>query len=206
MRRLGQGDPDARDRLVLANLGLVFVVAREYRGSGVPFADLVQEGMIGLLQAALGFDHRREVRFSTYAVWRICGRVLAAIATSSLIRLPARVDREQRPVFISLDASSTDGGVVASDLLVDERISDPIDCLIEEEDRSNLGRWLTLLPARHREVIERRYGLAGRPAQSHRQIACRLGLGEDRCREIEREALRRLRIVAGDRTSRHRCA
>lgn len=55
---------------------------------------------------------------------------------------------------------------------------------------------LRLLPPRHREVLVRRYGLNNTPAQTHEQIGNWLGVGEERSRQIEREALNRLRQVA----------
>jgi len=54
-----------------------------------------------------------------------------------------------------------------------------------------------LLPARHREVLERRFGLDGASAQGHGEIGARLGVGEDRSRQLEREALHRLRTLGG---------
>jgi RNA polymerase primary sigma factor len=59
----------ANDEMIESNLGLVYAVARTYRGRGVPFEDLVQEGTIGLVSAVERFDHDRGVKFSTYAVW-----------------------------------------------------------------------------------------------------------------------------------------
>ena len=70
-RRIERGDLKAKARMIESNLRLVHAVARTYRGSGVPFADLVQEGTVGLVRAVERFDHRRGLKFSTYAVWWI---------------------------------------------------------------------------------------------------------------------------------------
>ena len=64
-------DPAALDRIIRAHLRLVFATAHRFRHYGLPVQDLVQEGTIGLLQAADRFDTDREVRFSTYAAWWI---------------------------------------------------------------------------------------------------------------------------------------
>ena len=58
-RRIESGDQQAREQMIESNLRLVFAIARSYRGRGVPFADLVQEGTIGLVRAVERFDHRR---------------------------------------------------------------------------------------------------------------------------------------------------
>jgi len=66
-RRVQQGDAEARDHLVRANLRLVVRLARGYAGQGLDLADLIAEGNLGLLRAAQGFDPARTTRFSTYA-------------------------------------------------------------------------------------------------------------------------------------------
>lgn len=83
---------EAKDRFVRANLRLVIWVARRYRGSGLPLADLVQEGNLGLLRAVETFDHRKGFTFSTYATWWIRQRIGRALAdTSRTIRVPGHV-------------------------------------------------------------------------------------------------------------------
>ena len=80
----------ARQRLIQCNLRLVPHLIRQYIGCGLPFADLVQEGNMGLMEAVERFDHRRGVRFATYAGWWIRQTVLRALASQGrTIRLPA---------------------------------------------------------------------------------------------------------------------
>ncbi len=69
--RAGQGDAEAMRRLIGSHLRYVIRIARAYRGWGVPMADLVQEGTLGLVQAVRRFDPDREVRLATYAAWWI---------------------------------------------------------------------------------------------------------------------------------------
>jgi RNA polymerase sigma factor (sigma-70 family) len=93
-RRAAQGDAAARERLIEGNVRLVVSLARMHRGSGVAHADLVQEGMLGLLRAIEGFDHCRGPRLATYATWWIRRAMLRAIAAAPTIRLPAEGHRE----------------------------------------------------------------------------------------------------------------
>jgi RNA polymerase primary sigma factor len=91
-KRIEVGDKAARQRLVEANLRLVVSMARRHVGRGVPLADLVQEGNVGLIRAAERFDHRMGCRFSTYATWWIHQGITRAIAEHArVIRLPPHV-------------------------------------------------------------------------------------------------------------------
>src|SRR4051812_22519923 len=92
-KRIERGDRQAMETMVERNLGLVLWVARAYRDADVPFADLVQEGTVGLLRAAERFDHRRGVKFSTYAVWWIRRSIRDAVSSSTVIRIPAEARR-----------------------------------------------------------------------------------------------------------------
>src|SRR4051812_40538030 len=70
-KQVERGDTSARERMVLSNLRLVVYVARRYQARGVPFDDLVQEGILGLARAVEKFDYRKGYKFSTYATWWI---------------------------------------------------------------------------------------------------------------------------------------
>jgi RNA polymerase primary sigma factor len=87
-KRIERGDVRAKDEMVERNLGLVVSVARSFRGRGVPFDDLVQEGTLGLVRAVERFDYRRELRFSTYAVWWIRRALVTALGGARAIRIP----------------------------------------------------------------------------------------------------------------------
>src|SRR5205807_557643 len=77
--RVAQGDPEARDYMVRANLRLVAKLARDYTGRGLPLEDLVAEGNLGLIRAVEGFDGRKAIRFSTYAAYWIKQSMRAAL-------------------------------------------------------------------------------------------------------------------------------
>jgi RNA polymerase primary sigma factor len=93
-KRIQSGDQSAKDRMIEANLRLVFAIARAYSDGRVPFPDLVQEGTVGLIQAVERFDHRRGLKFSTCAVWSIRRAILNARADAGVIRIPAKANRQ----------------------------------------------------------------------------------------------------------------
>jgi RNA polymerase primary sigma factor len=98
---LGDRAKEAMQLLVQANLRLVINIAKEYKGRGLAFEDLIQEGNMGLVKAAKRYDHTKGFRFSTYATWWIRQAINRAIANhSTTIRIPAhlrhRVNRVHR--------------------------------------------------------------------------------------------------------------
>ena len=127
-KRIKNNDPAALSELVKANLRFVISIAKTYRNQGLPLNDLINEGNLGLIEAARRFDETRGYKFISYAVWWIRQRILQAIQENSrLIRLPqnkikdiSKLNRTHERLEQELEREPTDAEI-ADELNINRR-------------------------------------------------------------------------------------
>lgn len=131
-RRIQRGDEQALKRLVEANLRFVVRVALRYQGCGLSLLDLINEGNLGLLEAARRYRPKHNVRFITYAVWWIRQAIVQALAISGgAMRLPLRQIRRASLIKRRRAAMEQEQGREVSDAEFAERIHMPLEELEE---------------------------------------------------------------------------
>ncbi|MBM3319506.1 MAG: sigma-70 family RNA polymerase sigma factor [Candidatus Eisenbacteria bacterium] len=173
-RRSREGDPEAREALVRANLRFVVSVAKRYRNQGLSFSDLIDEGNLGLLEAVRRFDERRGNRFISYAVWWIKQSILKALAEQArMIRIPLgragtvqRILRETEKLRQAFGREPTDREVAEAVALSEAEIRETLNAASRmrsldapengPDGESSLRDFLedTLSPAPDTELIE----------------------------------------------------
>lgn len=175
----------ARQRLIEANLRLVVSVAKRYRGR-MPLQDLIQEGNLGLVRAVARFDYTRGFRFSTFGTGEIQGAISHALARQNGInRIPP----------LSLEApAGNDREDSLRDSIPNPAAVNPLAAALEAITEEAVLDILGMLPPQEREVMRLRFGLGDDDIRrSYRDIGQMLGVGKERIKQIETQALSRLR-------------
>jgi RNA polymerase primary sigma factor len=228
----------ARERLGRANTRLVVSIAKRYRGNGVPFVDLIQNGNVGLMRAVDRYDYRTGNRFSTYATWWIRQAVTRSLANQGrIIRIPVhtgtrmrkmaqvaqRLEKEHgwrptsreiarqmketpervrqlmrwatRPMSLEQPVGKEKDAALGQ-FIEDEKALRPDEVTDVHLLSETLEELLNELTPREERVLRLRYGLKDGQTRTLKEVAEKFGLSRERIRQIEQEAIAKIRLVA----------
>jgi RNA polymerase primary sigma factor len=194
-RRAAAGDVAARNALITANLRFVVLVAKSYVNRGLPLEDLINEGNIGLINAIDHFDPERGCHFITYAIWWIRQAMIKAIHAAERVSIQGS-DESTEPVSLDAPAFDEEGATPLTDMIPDRGNPGPEDAFLDESLKNEIEGLLERLPPRELSILRERFGLDGRKPASLEEIGKRLKMTRERIRQIEKQALRRIRHSA----------
>mgnify|MGYP000389998755 CR=1 FL=1 len=180
-------EDEAKAILIEHNLRLVVYIAKKFDNTGVGVEDLISIGTIGLMKAVDTFDATRKARFSTYA----------SRCIENEIRMQFRRERKNGQTVSLQEALEADGdsALTLADVIQDGFCME--DSCERQEDVRRLRQLLDTLPARERQILLLRYGLAGQPPLTQLETAGLLGISRSYVSRLETHALELLRQAWG---------
>lgn len=238
-KRIKEGDQKAINKLVTANLRFVISVAKQYQNKGLPLVDLIQEGNLGIVEAAKRYDETRGFKFISYAVWWIRQAIMHAISDQCrTVRIPMsqvvymnkinkatekfeqKYGRKPSPKEIEADTNLSSDKISFTlssysraisletpfkdeedgcllDVIPNSNSDDTDKLLIQDSISKELEDVLNKLSFRERDILRMSFGL-GMSVMQNEEIASRLGVGCERVRQIQHEAIEKIKLNYSD--------
>ena len=187
LQKGGAAATQARDTLIRHNLRLVAHIVKKYYALPGDQEDLVSIGTIGLMKAVDTFDATRKARFSTYA----------SRCIENEIRMQFRRERKSGQTVSLQETLEADGdsALTLADVIQDSFCME--ECCEKKADLLRVRQLLETLPARERQILLLRYGLAGQPPLTQLETAGLLGISRSYVSRLETHALELLRQAWG---------
>lgn len=183
--RLGQGDPEARARLIEHNLRLVVYIARRFENTGINIEDLISIGTIGLIKAVGTYQPAKSIKLATYASRCIENEILMHLRKTSSQKTELSLDE---PLNTDWDGNE----LLLSDVLGTE--ADVVMRPIEEDvERDLLAAAINVLSPREKQIITLRFGLGGGKEQTQKEVADQLGISQSYISRLEKRIISRLK-------------
>ncbi len=185
IKKLAEGDELARAKLIEHNLRLVVYIAKRFDNTGVDIDDLVSIGTIGLIKAVSSFNLDKNIKFATFGSRCIENEILMYLRKISKTRTEISLDEPlntdvEGNVLLLCDVLGTDADAIFHD--------------VESKDEMEMLRnsFDTLSP-REREIIELRFGLAGREEKTQKEIADMMGISQSYISRLEKKIVEQLK-------------
>lgn len=179
-------DLSARNQLITSNLKFVVDIAKQYKGHGLSFGDLVSEGNMGLLKAIDKFDEKKDTKIISYGVWWIRQYIKDAINRKKNMPIDELPEDNEKQVSDDDLLYNDEDNIKKSFLDNDETYEN-------NDDVEAVKKLLSFLTERERNVIISYFGLNGEEQKTLEEIGIKYNLTKERVRQIKEVALKKLR-------------
>ncbi|MFI3169412.1 MAG: RNA polymerase sporulation sigma factor SigE [Faecalibacterium sp.] len=182
---LEQGDATAKSELITHNLRLVVYIAKKFESSGVAIEDIISIGTIGLIKAVNTFSPSKNIKLATYASRCIENEILMYLRKASNRRQEASIDE---PLNIDGDGNE----LLLSDILGSD-VNMVSQHLEQEAEHGILYGAVSRLNPRERQIMEMRFGLAGKKEKTQKEVADEIGISQSYISRLEKRIIKTLR-------------
>lgn len=187
-KKIRNGDKDALNKLVNANLKFVVNFAKQYRKSGVPFSDLISEGNIGLIKAAEKFDETKGVKFISYAVWWVRNAIIECIE-----KFNGNTEEVNADLY-TFDNHNNISEYEYSSQMVNNEFEEELANLQSRKD--TISELMKSLKEREIKILSLYFGLYDGKEMTLDEIGAEMNLTMERVRQIKDKAMVKLKVNA----------
>lgn len=186
-------DLDAREKLIRANLKFVPSVAKQFKGCGLPFADIIEEGNIGLIKAIDRFNPEKDNKVISYAVWWIKKYIMEAIEKKSMLDVD-NIDDIYKQTSLNEDNFHQDDACIK--IIVPEKTNFDENNEPSFNIKQIVEELFDGIPERERFIVSDYYGLDGDTPKTLDEIGLEINLTKERVRQLNEKALKKMRSNA----------
>lgn len=189
VKRLNDGDVNAKNELIERNLRLVVYISKRFENTGIDMEDLISVGTIGLIKAVNSFDFTKQIKLATYASRCIENEILMHLRKTVRQKAeisfdePLNVDWEGNVLLLS-DVLGTDSDVIYKDVE-------------SGAEREILAESFARLGEREKKILKMRFGLFGEEEKTQKEIAAEMGISQSYISRLEKKIVGKLKKEIG---------
>lgn len=185
LKKLEQGDKDAREELIVHNLRLVVYIAKKFENTGISIDDLISIGTMGLIKAVNTFRISKNIKLATYASRCIENEILMYLRKTNSMK--AEVSYYE-PLNVDWDGNE----LLLSDVLGSEP-DDVYRDLEADDERSRLYKAVNSLNERERMIMTMRFGIGGTKEYTQKEVADKLGISQSYISRLEKRIIEKIK-------------
>jgi len=185
LKRIEEGDKEAREEIIVHNLRLVVYIAKKFENTGIPIEDLISIGTLGLIKAVNTFRLSKNIKLATYASRCIENEILMYLRKSNSMKIEVSYFE---PLNVDWDGNE----LLLSDVLGSEP-DDVYRDLEEDDERSRLYKAISSLNQRERQIMTMRFGIGGGREYTQKEVADALGISQSYISRLEKRIIEKIK-------------